>query len=32
MDLDSYRDWLQGWEGNAWDNNGWNSESWWVKK
>jgi ABC-type transport system substrate-binding protein len=32
MDLDSYRDWLQGWVPNAWDNNGWNAEDWWIKK
>ncbi len=31
LDLDSYRDRLQGWVPNAWDNNGWNAESWWVK-
>jgi peptide/nickel transport system substrate-binding protein len=32
MDLDSYRDWLQGWVPNAWDNNAWNAEDWWIKK
>lgn len=32
MDLDSYRDWLQGWVPNAWDNNAWNAEEWWIKK
>jgi len=31
LDLDSYRDRLQGWIPNAWDNNGWNAEDWWVK-
>ncbi|MBM3135755.1 MAG: peptide ABC transporter substrate-binding protein [Chloroflexi bacterium] len=31
LDLDSYRDRLQGWVPNAWDNNGWNAEGWWVK-
>ncbi len=31
LDLDSYRDRLQGWVPNAWDNNGWNAESWWIK-
>lgn len=32
LDLDSYRDWLQGWVPNAWDNNAWNAEDWWIKK
>jgi len=31
LDLDSYRDRLQGWVPNAWDNNGWNAEDWWLK-
>jgi peptide/nickel transport system substrate-binding protein len=31
LDLDSYRDRLQGWVPNAWDNNGWNAETWWLK-
>lgn len=31
LDLDSYRDRLQGWVPNAWDNNGWNAEDWWIK-
>jgi peptide/nickel transport system substrate-binding protein len=31
LDLDSYRDRLQGWVENAWDNNGWNAENWWLK-
>ncbi len=31
LDLDSYRDRLQGWVENAWDNNGWNAEDWWLK-
>ncbi|MBI5879115.1 MAG: peptide ABC transporter substrate-binding protein [Chloroflexi bacterium] len=32
LDIDSYRDRLQGWVENAWDNNGWNAENWWVSK
>ncbi len=32
LDLDSYRDWVQGWTENAWDNNGWNADEWWTKK
>jgi peptide/nickel transport system substrate-binding protein len=31
LDLDSYRDRLQGWVENAWDNNAWNAENWWLK-
>jgi len=31
LDLDSYRDRLQGWVPNAWDNIGWNAEDWWLK-
>jgi hypothetical protein len=31
LDLDSYRDRLQGWVENAWDNNAWNVENWWLK-
>lgn len=31
LDLDSYRERLQGWVPNAWDNNGWNAEDWWLK-
>jgi len=31
LDMDSYRDRLQGWIENAWDNIGWNAEDWWVK-
>lgn len=31
LDLDSYRDHLQGWVPNAWDNNGWNATDWWRK-
>lgn len=32
LDLDSYRDWLQGWVENAWANNGWNAAEWWLSK
>jgi len=31
LDMDSYRDRLQGWIPNAWDNNGYNAEDWWLK-
>lgn len=32
LDIDSYRDWLQGWVENAWATIGWNAADWWLKK
>jgi len=32
LELNAYRDALQGWVANNWQSMGWNSDGWWLKK